>query len=49
MSAAVSPPPTTGAGVGPIRNLADLYRRLGGVPLHRIRFHPRRGPPRSKT
>jgi Uma2 family endonuclease len=24
----------------PIRNLQDLQLRLGGVPLHRIRFHP---------
>jgi hypothetical protein len=27
----------------PIRNLGDLLRRLGGVPLHRIRFRPAPG------
>jgi Uma2 family endonuclease len=33
MSTAASPPPS-------IKTLADLLRRLGSVPLDRIRFHP---------
>jgi Uma2 family endonuclease len=47
MTTTVTPTPAAiGLGVGQIRNLADLYRRLGGVPLHRIRFHP---PPGTAT
>ena len=31
-----------------IKTLADLRQRLGGIPLERIWFHPRRAPPRKR-
>ncbi len=33
----------------PIRTLADLLERLGGIPADRVRFHPRPGPPPRPT
>ncbi len=36
MATTAAPPPT-------IRTLADLHERLGGIPLHRIRYHPAPG------
>ena len=40
MSTLTSQPPKPSSVAAPIETLADLMKRLGGIPLNRVRFHP---------